>query len=281
MGARLGIIAGSGRFPLQALEMAKGLGYDCVVAGIRGEALPELKLRADAFEWVGTNELDKLLTFFKERGVLETVFVGKVEPRVLVQKDLQDEALARLLARAENRTPTAILTTLIDHLSAHGLTVKDPAFLLKPFFCPEGVLTKTGPSDAVLEDIAFGSPLAKAVADLDIGQTLVVKNRAVVAVEGLEGTDETIRRAGRLAGEGLTALKARRTRQDPRIDLPAVGLETIKSLVKARGAALCIEALGVALFQKEEALALADENGIAVVARPFEAGSSSRPSEKE
>jgi len=269
MGARLGIIAGSGRFPLQALDMARSLGYACIVAGIRGEAIPELKIKADVFEWIGTDELVKLLTFFKGQDVREAIFVGKVEPRVLLQEDLQDADLARLLSQAGDRTPTAVLRSLIDYLGAHGLAVKDPTFLLKPFFCSEGVLTKTAPSSGVLEDVAFGWPLAKAVADLDIGQTILIKNRAVVAVEGLEGTDETIRRAGRLAGEGLTALKTRRTRQDPRIDLPAVGLETIKSLVKARAAALCLEALGVAFFQKEEALALADEHGIAVMAKSF------------
>ena len=267
MGPRIGIIAGSGRFALQALDMAKGLGYVCVVAGIRGEALPELKIKADAFEWVGTDELFKLLTFFKGQDVREAVLVGKVEPRVLIQKDLQDEELARLLVQAKDKTPTAVLSSLIEYLAAQGIAVIDPTFLLDPFFCPEGVLTGTAPSTGMLEDIGFGWPLAKAVADLDIGQTVIVKSRAIVAVEGMEGTDETIKRAGRLAGEGLTVLKTRRTRQDPRIDLPAVGLETIKSLLKVRAAALCIEANGVAFFQKEEALALADGHGIVVMAK--------------
>ncbi|MDP2914607.1 MAG: UDP-2,3-diacylglucosamine diphosphatase LpxI [Candidatus Aminicenantes bacterium] len=269
MGPRIGIIAGSGRFPLQALDIAKSLGYTCVVAGIRGEALPELKIKADAFEWVGTDELFKLLTFFKSQDVRETVLLGKVEPRVLVQKDLQDEELVRLLVRAKDKTPTAVLSSLVDYLAAQGVTVKDPTFLLESFFCPEGVLSRTTPSPGILEDIGFGWPLAKAVADLDIGQTVVVKSRAIVAVEGMEGTDEAIKRAGRLAGEGLTALKTRRTRQDPRIDLPAVGLETIRNLVKIRAAALCVEALGVAFFQKEEALALADEHGLVVMAKSF------------
>lgn len=269
MGPRIGIIAGSGRFPLQALDMAKSLGYTCVVAGIRGEALPELKIKADAFEWVGTDELFKLLTFFKSQDVREALLLGKVEPRVLVQKDLQDEELVRLLVRAKDKTPTAVLSSLVDYLAAQGVTVKDPTFLLESFFCPEGVLSRTTPSPGILEDIGFGWPLAKAVADLDIGQTVVVKSRAIVAVEGMEGTDEAIKRAGRLAGEGLTALKTRRTRQDPRIDLPAVGLETIRNLVKIRAAALCVEALGVAFFQKEEALALADEHGLVVMAKSF------------
>jgi DUF1009 family protein len=267
MGQRIGIIAGAGCFPLQALDMAKAQGYTCVVAGIRGEALPDLKIKADAFEWVGTDELFKLLTFFKSQDVHETFLVGKVEPRILVRKDLQDDELARLLSRTKDRTPSAVLRSLIEYLETRGIAVKDPSFLLEPFFCAEGVLTRTQPSAEIREDIGFGWPLAKAVADLDIGQTVIVKDKAVVAVEGMEGTDETIRRAGRLAGEGLVVLKTRRTRQDPRIDVPAVGLETVKGLARIRAAALCIEAPGVAFFQKEDALALADEHGLAVLAK--------------
>jgi hypothetical protein len=267
MGPRIGIIAGSGRFALQALEGAKSQGYACVVAGIRGEALPELKVAADAFEWVGPTELDKLLTFFKSQGVAETVFVGKVEPRTLVRRDGLDEGLARLLSQMKDRTPTAVLRTLIEVLTAHGIRVKDPSFLLEPFFCPPGQLSAAAPTPAVQEDAAFGWTLARAIADLDIGQTIVVKDKAIVAVEGMEGTDETIRRAGRLAGEGIVVVKACRSRQDMRIDMPAVGLETLKNLVAARAAALVFEAGRIPFFQKDEALALADANGIAVLAR--------------
>jgi DUF1009 family protein len=267
MGLRIGIIAGAGRFALQAIERAKARGYVCVVAGIRGEALPELKIAADVFEWIGPTELEKLITFFKSQGVTETVFVGKVEPRTLVRRDGFDEGMSRLLSQVKDKTPTTILRTLIEVLTARGIRVKDPSFLLEPFLCPSGRLSAAAPPASIEEDAAFGWALARSVADLDIGQTIVVKDKAIVAVEGMEGTDETIRRAGLLAGPGIVALKVGRTRQDMRIDVPAVGLETMRALVAVHGAALVFEAGRVPFFQKEEALALADANGIAVLAR--------------
>jgi DUF1009 family protein len=267
MGRRIGLIAGSGRFPLQALAGARAGGYDCVVAGIRGEAAPELKAAADAFEWVGPAELDKLVSFFKSHGVEDIVLVGKVEPRTLLRRDLRDEDLARLLAQMKDRTPTTVLRSLFELLTAQGLRVMDPSFLLVPYLAAPGRLSRTEPAPAVLADADFGWRLARAAADLEIGQTVAVKDGTIVAVEGMEGTDEAIRRAGRLAGEGIVVVKAARSRQDMRVDVPAVGLETVRTLVGVRGAALVFEASAVPFFQREEALALADANGLAVLAR--------------
>ncbi len=247
--------------------MAKSQGYTCIVAGIRGEALPELKLKADAFEWVGPAEFVKLLTFFKSQDVRETILAGKVEPRVLFQRESHDEVLSLLLGQVKDRTPGSVIQSLIGHLTSQGIAVKDPGFLLEPFLCPGGVLTRTPPSQRVMDDIEFGWSQAKVIADLDIGQTVVVKEKVVVAVEGLEGTDETIKRAGGLAGEGVVVIKVGRTRQDMRIDVPAVGLETMKSLAAIRAAALSFEAQKVLFFEKEGALALADANRISVIAK--------------
>jgi DUF1009 family protein len=237
------------------------------VAGIRGEAVPELKKKADMFLWVGPAELASIITFFKGQNIRKAVLVGKVEPRILLQKEGHDEAAAQLLAKAKDKRPTTVLGSLIAFLASQGICIEDPSFLLKSYLCPEGVLSKKLPGLNVLEDIDFAWGLAKAIADLDIGQTVVVKDMAIVAVEGMEGTDETIKRAGGLAGEGIVAVKVGRSFQDFRMDVPAVGLETMKSLVKARASAIAFEALKVPFFQKKEALALADANGITVIAR--------------
>ena len=266
MGLRIGLIAGSGRFPLQALAGAKARGYTCVVAGIRGEALPEIKAEVEAFEWVGPMELEKLVTFFKAQGITEAVLVGKVEPRTLLRKDAGDAALSRLLSGMRERTPATVLKSLIEVLTGEGIRVMDPSFLLEPFLCPPGRLSQAEPSPGILEDAALGRRLARAAADLEFGQTVAVKDGVIVAVEGMEGTDEAIRRAGRLAGEGVVVAKAGRTRQDARIDVPAVGLETVKALVSVRAAALVFEAAAVPFFQKDEALALADAHGLVVLA---------------
>jgi hypothetical protein len=267
MGSRIGIIAGSGQFPLEALDAARKQGYDCVVAGIRGEANPGLKLKAETFAWVGVSEFDELVDFFKGANVREVVFVGKVEPSILFRKENRSAALASFLGQAKDKTPTSLLSAIFGLLDARGISVKDPGFLLGPFLCPEGVLGRVQLSPRIAADIEFGWPIAAAVADLEIGQTVAVKEKAIVAVESMEGTDETVRRAGRLAGDGIVVVKAGRSRQDMRIDVPAVGLATLRALARIQAAALCIEADRVAFFQKTEALAVADANGMAVVAR--------------
>jgi UDP-2,3-diacylglucosamine hydrolase len=267
MGSRIGIIAGSGQFPLEALDAARKQGYDCVVAGIRGEAAPGLKLKAENFEWIGISEFEKLIAYFKRMDVREVVFVGKVEPNSLFRKENRGGALASFLAQLKDKTPTSLLAAIFGLLSARGFSVKDPGFLLGPFLCPEGVLGRVEPSARIAADIEFGWPIAAAVSDLEIGQTVAVKEKAIVAVESMEGTDETVKRAGRLAGDGTVVVKAGRSRQDMRIDVPAVGLATVRGLARIQAAALCIEADRVAFFQKTEALAVADANGMAVVAR--------------
>jgi DUF1009 family protein len=267
MGTRIGIIAGSGAFALQAVESAKALGYVCFVAGIRGEALPELKFEAEEFEWVGPAEPAKLAAFFKNQDVRKVVFVGKVEPKAIYRADAQDQISAGLLGELKDRSPANLLEALVRYLGSQGLEVTDPNFLYKPFFCAEGVLSTTVPTGRVLDDVAFGWGLARQIADREIGQTLLVKDKAVVAVEAMEGTDETIRRAGRVAGKGLTAIKVGRTNQDRRIDVPAVGLDTLRNLVKVGAAALCFEADKVLFFQREASLAIADANGISVFAK--------------
>jgi len=267
MGTRIGIVAGSGGFPLEALEEAKRQGLDCVVAGIRGEADPGLELKAAVFAWLEPGEIQKLVSFFQKYEIREVLLLGKVDPRSIYTKPGFDEAAGRLLAQVKDETPTSLLKTLFEFLEKQGISVKDPSFLLQPYFCREGVLSEAQPSREALADIDFGWRIAGALADLDIGQTIVVKDRCVAAVEGMEGTDETMKRGGRLAGKGMTVIKVGRTHQDMRIDVPAVGIETLRNLIKAKGRALCIEADQVALFQKDDVIALANANGIAVVAK--------------
>jgi len=267
MGRRIGIIAGGGAFPLQALAEAKRRGWSCVVVGLRGAASPDLERDAEAFAWFSPFEVEKLVSFFKNRDVSEAVMFGKVEHRTIFADGFPADALAALGKRPPDLAPLTLLTSLIECLEVRGLKILDPSSFLAPFFRPEGLLGKTAIDEAALADASFGWPLVKTLADLDIGQTLAVKKKAVVAVEGMEGTDETIRRAGALAGQGIVVLKAARTRQDMRIDVPTVGLETIRTLVEARAAALVIEAGRVPFFQQEESLALADQAGLAVLAR--------------
>ena len=267
MGPRIGVIAGAGNFPLVALAEAKKLGYFCAVAGLRGAAAAELKREADAFEWFGPAEIEKLVSFFQSHEIREAVMFGKIEHRTIFRDDLRDEVFLKLPAPLPDQSASALLKSLIEYLQTRGVSVLDPSPFLAPYYCAVGVLGSAAVSAAVEAEAGFGWPLAKTLADLDIGQTLVVKGRAVVAVEGMDGTDETIRRGALLAGEGIVVLKAGRTGQDARIDVPMVGLETIRTLAKARAAALVIEAGRVPFFQREEALVAAAAAGVAVIVR--------------
>lgn len=267
MANRLGILAGSGSFPILALNEARNQGYFCAVAGLRGEADPALKTRADVFEWFEPGDLARLPVFLKNNGVREIIMAGKVDPSSIFRPDHFDEVATRLMTRLKEKSPARLVQALIAFLSSQGIKAKDPTFLLRPYFCPRGVLTETRPSGGIRRDIDLGWRVARTLADMDIGQTVVVKDGAVVAVEGIEGTDQVILRGGELAGPGIVAVKVSRTSQDPRVDLPGVGLKTIEALVKARAGALCLEAGRVVFFEKAEALALADASHIAIVAR--------------
>lgn len=267
MAAQLGIVAGSGEFPFLVLKEAQKFGYRCLVAGIRGETKPSLQDKVKNFEWFDAGEIQNLISFFKNSGIREVVLAGKVDHRIIYNKKELRKSSPLFLTKNKNRGPTALLETIIAYMSKEGIKVKNPMFFLSPFLCEEGILTKVKPSPELEEDIAFGWEIAKSIADLDIGQTVIVKSKAVVAVEGMEGTDKTIKRGGQLAGEGTVVVKVARSFQDFRIDLPAVGLKTVKILIKAGSKALCFEAHKMPFFQKERAICLANANNISIIAK--------------
>jgi DUF1009 family protein len=267
MGRRIGVIAGSGEFPFLLLAEAQKMGYSCVVAGIKEEAETGLRNKVDIFEWVDVGDILNLISFFKKNGVKEAVFAGKVDHRKIFDKEKLNEYSRRLLAQSKDRGAAAVLKTIIDFMDKEGIQIMDPTSFIASSFCQEGVLTKTKPSSDAEEDMEFGFKIAKNIADLDIGQTVIIKDKTVVAVEGIEGTEEAIRRGARLAGEETVVVKVSRSFQDARVDLPAVGLDTVKSLVEARSKALCFEAQSMPFFQKEEAISLADANRISIVVK--------------
>ena len=267
MGQRIGIIAGSGEFPLLVLREAQKSGYFSVVAGIKGEAKAGLQDKADEFEWIEVDDILKLISYFKKNEVNEAIFAGKVDPRIIYNKEKFSNSSSWLLAQAKDKRPVSIIEAIIDFMAQEGIEIKDPSMFISSCFCQEGVLTKTQPAADVEEDIAFGWEIARAIADLDIGQTVVVKNKAIVALEGMEGTDEAVERGGRLAGEGTVVVKVSRSSQDARVDLPAVGLSTVRGLIKAKSKALCFEAGKMPFFQKDEAISLADTNKISIIVK--------------
>jgi DUF1009 family protein len=267
MGTQLGIICGSGEFPFFVCAEAQKQDNVCIIAAVKSFANPSLEDCADVFRWFGLDEILALVSFFKEHEVREALFAGKIDPGVIYDREnLDPEALA-MTEIGKDKSPTSLLNTAISFLESQGITVIDPSPFLSSVFCDPGFLTEAKSPEGLEADIQFGWNMARQIADMDIGQTVVVKDRAIVAVEGMEGTDEAIKRAGFLAGEGAIVVKVCRTQQDPRVDLPAVGLNTVKSLIEAKSAALCIEAGRVAFFQREEAIALANAHHIVILAR--------------
>jgi hypothetical protein len=266
MGQRIGIIAGSGEFPLLAVAEARRRGLEATVAAVRGEAEETLGDAVPDAVWFGPGELGSLLGFLKSRGISDVLIAGKVRPESVLRPGAADSAALRVLDRTGGASPSRLIGSLIAFLEEQGIRVLDPSPFLADRFFPPGVLTRTQPSPAVLADIGRGFSIARTLSDLDAGQTVIVKDGAVVALEGAEGTDQAILRGGELAGPGAVVVKVARSNQDPRIDLPGAGLRTVLSLIEARAAAFAFEAGKVVFFRKDEAVAAADEHGIALVA---------------
>lgn len=267
MGDRLGIIAGAGEFPLLAAAEAGARGFECVIAAIRGEADDRLRDRSGIVEWFEAGEISRLSGFLKSHAVSGVLIAGKIRQEAVFRPERLDAAASFLLGQAGGKSPVRLIAALIEFLEGQGLPVLDPTPFLNTYFCSPGTLTRTKPNHRVLMDIEYGLSIAGALADLDVGQTVVVKDRAVIAIEGIEGTDRAIIRGGELAGPGTVVIKTGRSRQDPRIDLPAVGLETVRALVGAGAGALAFEAEKLPFFQREAAVALADGSRIVIVAK--------------
>jgi DUF1009 family protein len=267
MEPRLGVIAGSGEFPRHVCREARREGYVCVVAGIKGEAEQTLEENSGNFSWFHIHEIGALIDFFKKNEITEAVFAGKIDHRVIYKSEGLSKTLPLLLGTDKDWTPTTLIQTAIHLFSSQGIEIKDPSPFIASAFCEKGILTETKPSSRMEKDVLYGWDIARKLADLDIGQTIIVKGKAIVAVEGIEGTDETILRAGVLGGKGIVVVKVSRSAQDPRIDLPAIGLETVKCLVQARARGLAFEARKIPFFQEKEAVSLADQHGVSILAK--------------
>jgi DUF1009 family protein len=267
MGSRLGIVASSGEVPSLIKEKAQNKGYTCVVAAIEEQAEGIVEEETKIIEWFQLWDIEGIISYFKLNSVSEVLFAGKIDPKVIYDKKEFDPTALRILDSGDDKRPASVIEKVIFFFEEHGITVIDPTPFLFPFYCEEGILTNTHPSENIKSEIVFGWEIARNIADLDIGQTVVVKDRAIVAIEGMEGTDEAIKRGGHLAGRGTTVVKVSRMSQDPRIDLPALGRTTVQSLVEAKCSALCFEAGKMPFFQKREAVALADSHSIVLIAK--------------
>ena len=263
---RYGLIAGNGRFPFLVLEGARRAGVSLSVAAIREETDAEIERAAERVQWVGIGQLGKMIRFFKREGVEKAIMAGQVKHVQIFSGALPDVRMLRMLMRLPRRNTDALIGAVADELASEGIELIDSTYFLRDHLPPAGVLTRRAPSERERGDIEYGLEVAREIARLDLGQTIVVRSRACVAIEAMEGTDAVIRRAGSLARGRLTVVKIAKPDQDMRFDVPVVGLPTIQSMIEAGATCLCITAHKTLIFDQEEMLRLADEKKIAVVA---------------
>jgi UDP-2,3-diacylglucosamine hydrolase len=272
--SRIGLIAGNGRFPFLVLQGARDLGHDVTIVAVKEEAFSELEVaarraRAD-FHWVSLGHLGKCIRILKAAGVQQAVMAGQVKHVSIFSGIIPDLTLLAVLSRLKSRNTDALISAVADIMRAEGIELLDSTGFLAPLLAKPGVLSNRGPSEEERADFEFGYRMADTIAGLDIGQTIAVKHKAVVAVEAMEGTDEVIARAGHLAGPGVRIVKVAKPKQDMRFDVPVIGLATIQAMRIAGASALSIDAGRTLVLDGKDAFASANEASIAIVGRRLE-----------
>ena len=284
--AKLGLIAGNGRFPFLLLDAARAHGLEVVVAAIREEADAEMDVRAAhdagvAVHWMSLGELSKLIETFQLAGVTRAVMAGQVKHKQIFSGIRPDWRLAKLLLNLRTRNTDMLLGAVAKVLGDEGIELISSTAYLEPLLARAGVMSQRAPSEDELRDVEYGLGVARALAGYDLGQTVVIAAQACVAVEAMEGTDATIARAGELMrsagdedserestlGRALTVVKVAKPNQDMRFDVPVVGMATVEAMRTAGATCLCVEAERTLLFDLAELVRAADEAGIALMAR--------------
>jgi hypothetical protein len=263
---RWALIAGNGRFPFLVLEGARSQGIDMAVIALREEASPELEKVTQRLHWISLGELGRGLDLLREERVNKAVMAGQVKHNKIFSDIRPDWRMAKLLFSLPLKNTNSLIGAVAHVLESEGIQLVDSTAFLKPLLPEPGMLTRRAPDERESADIAYGRRIALQLAGLDLGQTVVVREGACVAVEAMEGTDETIERAARLTGGNLVVVKVSKPRQDMRFDVPVVGLSTVEVMRLSRATALAIDAYRTLLFDRTKLIAAADAAGISIQA---------------
>ena len=262
-----GLIAGNGDFPFLVLEGARSRGIEMAVIAIREEASPALERAAKKFHWISLGELSRGIELLHQEGVKHAVMAGQVKHNKIFSSIRPDWRLAKLLFSLPAKNTDSLIGAVARVLEDEGIELVDSTKFLGSLLPAEGLLTRRAPDEAEAADIAYGRQVARQLAGVDLGQTVVVRDRACVAIEAMEGTDETIERAARIAGgQRLVVVKVSKPRQDMRFDVPVVGPKTIDAMRRSHATALAIDAGRTLLFDREALIRAADDAGIAIQA---------------
>ncbi|MCI0352930.1 MAG: UDP-2,3-diacylglucosamine diphosphatase LpxI [Acidobacteriales bacterium] len=273
---KLGLIAGNGRFPLLVLDAAKAQGNDVVVAAIREETSPDVEQHgAAAVHWMSLGELSRLIDTFKKEGVTRAIMAGQVKHKQIFSSIKPDWKLAKVLMSLTTRNTDSLIGAVAKVLAEEGITLLSSAALLEPLMAKPGLLTRRKPNEKEIANINYGRQVARQLAHHDIGQTVVIAESACVAVEAMEGTDATVRRAGEIMAtlhggastlsRALTVVKVAKPNQDMRFDLPVIGVKTIEVMCAAGATCLAVDAGKCLLIDGDKAAKAADTAGIVIV----------------
>lgn len=264
----LGLLSGIGHLPVDVALSAKAMGYRVVAVGVVPDIDPELSEAADVYYDIHIGKIGEIISTLKKNDVKTVTMIGKVTKEVLYRAGavVPDLRAIKILASVPDRKDDTIMKAIVQELESEGIGVMDQTLLIQPLLPAPGVLTKRRPTEAELADMDFGFAMAKEIGRLDIGQTVVVKDRALMAVEAIEGTDACILRGGSL-GKGVIVAKTAKPDQDNRFDMPSVGTKTLESMITAGATGIIIEAGRTLLVDREKTLALADAHNITIIAR--------------
>ncbi len=263
---QIGLIAGNGKFPILFAKAARAKGLKIIAAGIQGDTSWLLRPFVDRLAWFKVGQLRNLFEYFQLNQVKRVIMAGQVNPKNLFDETLElDGEFQVLISALKDRKADTIFSAVVDKLKAQGLELLDSTFLLKDYLASKGTLTRRGPSLVELGDIEFGRDIAKAMGSIDVGQTVVVKEKAILAIEAMEGTDQCIERGGKIAQKNAVVVKMSKPSQDQRFDVPVVGPRTIKHMIRSHCRCLAIEAGKTLIIDREKCVKKANQAQICIV----------------
>lgn len=262
---KIGLIAGGGKLPVIFAQEARKKGEKVVAFAIKGMTSPELGEFCDKVHWLGVNQIPKFLLLLVAERLKKIAMLGKVDKSVIYKRLPKKKEKLNLLEASKDKSDYGLLDKITREFEKRGVKVINGIEYLQNLFPPKGVLTKKHPSKEDLLNISFGFKIAREMARLDVGQTVVVKDKTVISAEAMEGTDQTIERAAKICKEGFVVIKVSRPNQDMRWDVPVVGPDTVKLIVKNKGSALAFEEKKMFIVEKETCVKLADDHDISLV----------------
>ena len=262
---KYGLIAGNGQFPFLVVEGARKAGSSLAVLAIKEETDKKIDEVADTVQWVNIGQLGKMIDFFKKQGVEKAIMAGQVKHVQIFSGAVPDMRMLKMLWNLPKRNTDSLIGGVANEMASEGIELIDSTFFIQDHLAPQGPITKRSPNDIESENIEYGLHIASEIARLDLGQTIVVRAKACVAIEAMEGTDATILRAGELANGKLTVVKVAKPYQDMRFDVPVIGVPTIETMVAAGATCISITAGKTLIFDREATIKLADKHKITIV----------------